>query len=592
MSVFGGGLSAAVTLRERILRALGAEDAWIERGDRDFVAWMSGPAATFFHTQRGAQNAPDLGVLRIVTPVAVAVDRAAACYDCDQLNREATVSRWAFVKTGRDDEQALALVCSFIVGPHSLDELTAFAAWCAREQIVTATAALDAGIAKAVGDGTPYGWGRYSTRKLRAEPHSVTQHADEREGSSAVLAEQLRAACAELVDQMADQGTAEWGRWTDAKVLTFEVPMSWDDYPQGLIGRGVSDETPPTALVEATRDDHPRAGNGLRLSMRIPWRPMRDAEIMVTEMNSQAGDTSGASHILGAWAIEDYPAKDEHGTVTHTRPNYVYALYLPAALASGEHGVNLPAVMREVLLTCARMALMARRMHGPRDGLRDDDYMHVGLDAPDVPHGLAWGETGEGRNPGALALDWIYEWFVGADTDWADTHKDGFDWWPGEQLQGLRLNTDNERGATLSMLAEVRVNVPITAETLTAVAQANYDLGLSPLILADTGALLLAVSMPAGAFDKRYLPLLAEILAVDQFITARELRSRLCGLGEPAVSAHPVSGPRPEDEKRFALREEVLVPLAEQMRPGLTPRVALLAIAGQSTPPHQDVGPR
>jgi hypothetical protein len=46
VSVFGGGLTAAVTLRERILRALGAEDAWIEHGESDFVAWMSGPAAT------------------------------------------------------------------------------------------------------------------------------------------------------------------------------------------------------------------------------------------------------------------------------------------------------------------------------------------------------------------------------------------------------------------------------------------------------------------------------------------------------------------------------------------------------------------
>src|ERR1700761_2755976 len=123
---------------------------------------MSGPAATFFDTRPGRPDTPDLGVLRIVTPVAVAADRGAACHDADQLNRQATVSRWAFVKTKDETAQALALTCSFVVGPHNLDELTAFAVWCAREQIATATAALDAGVARAVGDGTPYGWGGFS----------------------------------------------------------------------------------------------------------------------------------------------------------------------------------------------------------------------------------------------------------------------------------------------------------------------------------------------------------------------------------------------------------------------------------------------
>jgi hypothetical protein len=107
---------------------------------------MAGPAATFFHTDLGSQDAPDLAVLRILTPVAVAADRTAARWDADQLNRLATVSRRVFVMTGRDDEQAFALACSFVVGPHNLGEPTGFAVWCAREQI--AAAALDARIAK------------------------------------------------------------------------------------------------------------------------------------------------------------------------------------------------------------------------------------------------------------------------------------------------------------------------------------------------------------------------------------------------------------------------------------------------------------
>jgi hypothetical protein len=40
MGLFGSGLSAAMELQERILRALGAEEEWVERGggEFDFVA--------------------------------------------------------------------------------------------------------------------------------------------------------------------------------------------------------------------------------------------------------------------------------------------------------------------------------------------------------------------------------------------------------------------------------------------------------------------------------------------------------------------------------------------------------------------------
>lgn len=586
MALFGSGLTAVLELREQILRALGAEEEWLERGggEFDFVAWMTGPAATFFHTQSASQDTPDLGVLRIVTPVAVEADGAAGCREADRLNRQATVSRWAFVKTKDKTGLALALTCSFVVGPDNLDELAAFATWCAREQIASASAALDNGIAKAVGDGTPYGWGGYSTRGLRAKPHPVTRPAPPadrtRGGSSAVLAEQARAASTALLDRMAEEGRGLWGRWTDAPVLTFEVPMSWDDYPAGLIGRGVSDEAPPTAVVAASHDDHPSAGNGLRLSMTIPWRPVQDVEVMVAEMNAMAGDTPGASHILGAWSIEDYPVRDEHGTVIRISPNYRYHLYLPAALADEENGVNLPVVMREVLLTFARMALIARRMHGPRTGLRDDDYEQVGLDAPSIPHGLAWGETGEGRNPGALALDLIYERLVGADADWADVRENGFTWWPADYRQEFALRD------RLQMLTPLRENVPVTPQALTVVARLNADLGSSALILTGNGELRLAASVPVGAPGDRDFAPFALGLAADQFITARKLRAALSDLGQPAVAEHPFSGPRPTDTERFAALEEEIASLAEKTRPELTPRVALLALAGQAFLPH------
>lgn len=584
MGLFGKGPSVAMELRERILRALGAEEEWLERGDDGSVVWLTGLVATFFEVDPGFHDAPDLGVLTIYTPVAIAGDIEAAFHDCDRLNRQAVVSRWLFMRTGREnDEVALAPVCSFVVGPHNIDALTAFAIWCVREQIVTAVAALDAGIAEKVGDGSPYGWGPVLDREPRPEPHPVTMAqpygTDDSERGTDILAGHAYDAYNALVARMADDGAAVWGTWADAEDLTFDVPFSWDDYPEGVISHG-GEGAPLAAVVKVTCDDHPRAGSGLRFTMRTPWAPApEDAERNVSALNS--GGSQTCSHRLGAWALRDFPVEDARGTVTHTVPVYRYSVFLPASLADQGYGIDLPAVMREVLLTLARMALLVRQTLDIRDGLRDDHFRYIGLDAPYMTRGrLAWGETGEGRNPAALALDLIYERFVGADTDWVDAREDGFTWWPADYRQEFTV-----RHGMLQMLTPVRENVPVTAQALTAVARLNADLGSSALILTGNGELRLAASAPVGAPDERDFPLLALGLAEDQFMNARELRSALGDLGEPALSAHPFSGPRPADTDRFTARKEI-TPLAEETRPELTPRVALLALAGQLYLPH------
>ena len=599
MGLFGQGLSAAMELRERILRALGAEEEWLARGDDGSVVWLTGLAATFFQVNPGFVDTPDLGLLMIYTPVAIVADIEAAFHDCDQLNRQAMVSRWLFLRTGRaNDEVALAPMCSFVVGPHNIDELTAFATWCVREQIVTATAALDAGIAKKVGDGTPYRWGPVLDREFRIEPHQVTMtrpyDTDDPQRNSDMLAGHAYDAYNALVTQMTDRRDAVWGTWADTEDLTFDVPFSWDDYPEGVIGRG-GEGAPLTAIVKITCDDHPRACGGLRFTLRTPWAPASaDAERNVGALNS-GGGAGSASHSLGAWALKDFPVEDEHGAVTHTVPVYRYTIFLPASLAGSEYGIDLPAVLREVLLTLARMSLIVRQTLNIREGLRDDDYRHIGLDAPYMRHGLAWGETGEGLNPRALVLNALYDWLVneGTDTEWAVAEEDGFVWWPGDQMQGIALRS-SERPYNLTMGTEVRSNVPDSPETLVAVARANYNLGFSTLVVepGDVPSILLVARVPLDAVPQLHLPRLAQCVAADQFIAARDLRERFDGVGEPALSAHPFSGPRPRDEqqeaktrKRFALRETALVPTAEQEREGLTSRVALLAVAGQGIPP-------
>ena len=77
--MFGRGRIAASALRGRVLECLGAEPEWTG-GDHecDLVCWTAGPATTFLYVEDGPGDTPDLGVLRVVTPVATVGDRDAA----------------------------------------------------------------------------------------------------------------------------------------------------------------------------------------------------------------------------------------------------------------------------------------------------------------------------------------------------------------------------------------------------------------------------------------------------------------------------------------------------------------------------------
>ncbi|HEX4834015.1 MAG TPA: hypothetical protein VH478_23320 [Trebonia sp.] len=605
MSLFGGGLSAAAALRARILERLGAEEEWTRASDDlGLVAWMSGPAVTFFRIGDGAEGTPDLGILRIVTPVAAIGDAEAALAECDRLNQGAITSRWT-VEVDRLGADALAVACTFIVGPHNLGHLEAFATWCAREQIAAAIAQITGGIARRVAGAqaggpagpvaAPHPWGPYPDWSLRPGASAAVRgyEDDARPGraeSSAPLARALVEAFEELIAEMAEQGTGEWGAWTDATVLTCETPMTWAQYPDDFIGQ-VCDEAPDTAIMTATRDDHPRAGNGLRVALRIPWSPVEQALQAVARMNRLDAEVRGATHSLGAWSLESQPSEDGGD-----EPGYVYSVYLPAALAGAHGPADMTALMREVLLTVARQGLLWRRMLAASLRTWEDDHPYVGLAArpgDTAWHGLAWGETGEGRNPGAQALDYLYAQCVGADTDWADARPDGFTWWPYEQAQHVAVipgdtgDTGDEPAlAVLRVWTDVRREVPATPAVLAAIARLNARLGRSVLVLADDGTLSLACHL-ALADEGPWVRRWAHALAVDQYSTARDLAFALPAAGQPARSSHQFAGPRPDRGELLGLRDAMYAPLARGTRPALTTRVALLATAGLGLLPHR-----
>ena len=441
--------------------------------------------------------------------------------------------------------------------------------------------------------------------ELRQDEHEVVRHYERyvdpgRDASSVPLAEALLEAFGTLDDQMGEEGTGVWGRWKDVPVFTCETPLSWERYPDDFIGR-LDEKAPPTALVDASLDDHPRAGNGLRISARVPWGPGPQALLALAEVNLLSTEVPGATHTIGAWSLEQRPAGEEDagGSQDGALPAYVYSVYLPAALADpalAGQDLDLPAIMREVLLTVAREVLLSRRMLAPELRAWEDDHPYVGLAARTgdaSAHGLAWGETGEGRNSGALLLDHVYAQCVGDGTDWADTRPDGFTWWPYEQAQDVTSIPNDpaspRQGSVIRMATEVRNRVPVTPEAMAVIAGLNAELGRSVLVLGADGRLFLGCHLAVsdeGPWMRRW----AHAVAVDQYATARDLLSRLDALGfpgEPAISAHPFSGPRPDSGELLGIREALYAPLAEQARSSLTPLVALLATAGLGFLPHQ-----
>ncbi len=587
MTTFGGGREAAATLRARVLEFLGAEREWTE-GDHDseVICWTSGTVTTFFYVEAGTDDTPDLGVLRVVTPVATVGDKDAALGSCNELNLYATTNRWTIAPGhyNGDDTEILQVSCSFVVGPHNQETLTGFVLWCIREQIATATAKMTSDIADSVAakpclffdhEGGPY-------RKAE-DWHEVVYHYDRvvtpnKDLPGEPLASELKLALQAILREMRDGRETAWhseDEDTSSPYFDCELPFFWPGHPPVRAEAG-----PPTARVQTLPGFHPHIGNGLLIAMTAPaLLPTERPLGVVNALNLLDSEVPGVTHSVGAWFAKGH------------EPTYV--VYLPAVLADGGQGVDLPAVMREILLTLVRQALLARRILLPADVLRlspEDGSNAVGLGASWVPHGLAWGETGEGRNP-AWQLDRIYEMCVGPDTQWADPATEGFTWWPYKQAQEITaVPYEKSSGSVAIRVAtEVRKDVPATPESLRTIAKLNARLSESALVLRDDGALVLACQVLTIDGLAHGTPEWVQALAVGQFVTARELSTKLAGLGTDAASAHPFSGPRPEPDELFGLHEQYMRDAAFSS-PGhaaeSSPQVPLIAAAGQYALPH------
>jgi hypothetical protein len=587
VSLFGAGRVAAITLRGGVLERLGAEAEWTNGDHGDTViCWAAGPATTFFCVEDGPDGAPDLGVLRVFTPVAGVGDAEGAHKRCNALNTYATTSRWMIAPGSYEDADAevISLGCSFVVGPHNQAALETFVTWCAREQIATATAAMTNGLAELLGGkpripdqvNAPYREARVWHEVVRHYQRVVEPGKDKAADDLAVA---LQAAFLSLRDEMLAEGRGAWySPEPNSYPLSCEMPANWFGYGEEIRWDTEHSSGPPTARVKASLTTWGDLGNGLLIMMFVPAAHSGD----VNKLNRLDEQARGATHFVGAWAPFTGDA--------------VYRIFLPAALL--EQDIAWPVVMREILLTFARQAQLARRVvldQATQMRLDGGTVQPVGFEASLKPHGLAWGETGEGRNPAAWHLDGIYRLLVGGDTDWSFPAVNGFIWWPYQQAQEI---TVIPRGASrplsevvrIRVTTDIRASVQPTPEALTRIARRNAALAGSALVLRDDGTLVLGCQLvmiePLAAGAHEWV----QDLAIRQFIKAQELGAELAELGTDAASPHPVAGPRPEPDWRFGRFAEEIRKVADAKRddlPESRPQVALMAAGGQYALPYR-----
>lgn len=590
-----GGRAVVASLRQRVLERLGAEQEWIA-GDEDdeVVRWTAGLATTFFEVSDGPDGVPGLGVLQVYTRVATVGDMERGLDRCVALNVEATMLRWQVTRGSYDgqDGQMLWLACSFVVGRRSQWGLESFIVWCVQEQVALATAKMAGDLPWQVG-GRPCIDSVHKTAPYRvAEDWNAAVHeypsalALARNGPADALASHLRDSFRILREDMLRQAAGTWySDDPDSPLPSWEVPATWQRPGGDYIRWQLRDSGgTPTAKVDTALTKWGDAGNGLLLAMHVPSYQVR-SNAAINQLNCLNESAQGATHWTGAW--------------TRHEGELAYLVFLPAALL--ELDVAWEFVMREILLTFARQAQLARRaVFNERISVQPDGRLlgQVGFEATRAPHGLAWGETGEGEDPASEFLDRIYERLVGEDGQWARRTEAGFAWLPHRQAQvitagdsgTLAVPADADAVLQVRVRTNVRVNVRRTDTTLVTIAKQNATLSDSVLVLDDEGRLVLscqlALTRPLADDQVDWV----QDLAIRQFITARRLADELAELGEEAVG-HPLAAtPRPEPDVWFEQYAERVRNIHKECGDDwaqVRPLVALEALTGQFPLPYR-----
>ena len=312
MSLFGTGRIAAITLRQRILERLGAEPEWImgDPGD-NVIGWMASPLTTFLQVEDGPDDAPNLAVLRVMTPFAEVGDLDAALKMANEKNIYAAASRWVVYpipRDGQEDLQQLRVTSSFVVGPHNLASLEAFVAWAVKEQIAVTASELNPDIMQEL-RGEPWlltGPDGESVRNFDESNAAVHYYEREivRDSSvdSGTLVTHVQEAFQKLRAEMLDEGTGAW-YWNEEfdQPLNFQIPAAWNVPSDGEIrwNPGMQ-SSPPTVDVVARPADYAHLGTGLLITA-YAYSYHTGSDATANALNLSDDDARRASHCAGAW---------------------------------------------------------------------------------------------------------------------------------------------------------------------------------------------------------------------------------------------------------------------------------------------------
>ena len=277
-------------------------------GDHDSpgIVWNSGLATTMFEVTEGADGTPDLGVLRVCTPIAAAGNGNAARDVCWSSTRRTATARWSVAREPDPDGSyydEVQVSCAFVVGPHNQDTLESFALWCVREQIAVATAHIRSGdVAEAVA-GVYSRYTGFPAGDDRVDRHPVVSFAERvvQPGASLSadgLAEELLCGIPGAAGEDVRRADQRVVRVRDGLPLTCETPFSWDLYPHGVITHmRASDDDPEdkplTALIESEITAHPVLGNGLRITVHVPRDPRGHAGRALNAVNRLDAEGGG-----------------------------------------------------------------------------------------------------------------------------------------------------------------------------------------------------------------------------------------------------------------------------------------------------------
>ena len=234
--------------------------------------------------------------------------------------------------------------------------------------------------------------------------HEVVRHYERVvEPGKDKAADDLAINCRRLPEPAGRDAGGREGAWYSSEPnsypLSCKMPANWFGYGEEIHWDTEHSSGPPTARVNASLTTWGDLGNGLLITM---WRLLAHSRD-VNELNRLDEQARGATHFVGAWA----PFNGMRST-WFSSPRPCSSRTSPGLSSCGRSCSPSPGRRSWPAASCST---------GDPEDVDGGTVQPVGFEAPQKPHGLAWGETGEGRNPAAWHLDGIYRRLVGGDTD-------------------------------------------------------------------------------------------------------------------------------------------------------------------------------